>query len=81
VAQSRLTITAGARITEGDGKFFVSTDWNLQGFTSFVLYATKELTSDGNFEGGLKIGYEGNGGEWKLPRSLATSPTRRTSRA
>ena len=51
---------------DGDGKFFVSTDWNLQGFTSFVLYDTKEFTSDGNFEGGLKIGYEGNGGEWEI---------------
>lgn len=52
--------------TANDGKFFVSTDWNLQGFTSFVLYETTEFTSDGNFEGGLKIGYEGNGGEWEI---------------
>ena len=51
---------------EGDGKFFVSTDWNLQGYTSFVLYDTKEFSSDGNFEGGLKIGYEGNGGQWEI---------------
>jgi iron complex outermembrane receptor protein len=52
--------------TGNDGKFFVSTDWNLQGFTSFVLYDTTEFTSDGNFEGGLKIGYEGGNGDWEV---------------
>ncbi|UIJ47359.1 TonB-dependent receptor [Sphingomonas cannabina] len=39
------------------GRAFVATDWNLQGYTQFVLYRTKEFTSNGNFEGGLKIGY------------------------
>jgi iron complex outermembrane receptor protein len=41
----------------GDGNIFISTDWNIQGYTSFVLYKTPEFTSKGNFEGGLKIGY------------------------
>jgi iron complex outermembrane receptor protein len=41
-----------------DGKLFVATDWNVQGYTSFVLYKSKEFNSDGNFEGGLKLGYE-----------------------
>ncbi|MBO9623110.1 MAG: TonB-dependent receptor [Sphingomonas sp.] len=49
-----------------DGKWFVSTDWNLQGYTSFVLYKTKEFTSNGNFEGGLKLGYEGGDGAWEI---------------
>jgi iron complex outermembrane receptor protein len=40
------------------GKVFVATDWNVQGYTSFVLYKTKEFYSKGNFEGGLKLGYE-----------------------
>jgi iron complex outermembrane receptor protein len=44
------------------GKFFVATDWNLQGYTSFVLYKTKEFTSNGNFEGGLKLGYASDAG-------------------
>jgi iron complex outermembrane receptor protein len=48
------------------GKFFISTDWNLQGYTNFVLYKTKEFYSDGNFEGGLKIGYSGNNGAYEL---------------
>jgi iron complex outermembrane receptor protein len=39
------------------GKVYLATDWNLQGYTSFVLYKTKEFSSNGNFEGGLKLGY------------------------
>jgi Outer membrane receptor proteins, mostly Fe transport len=39
------------------GKLFIATDWNLQGYTNYVLYRTKEFNSNGNFEGGLKIGY------------------------
>jgi len=42
------------------GKLFVSTDWNVQGYTSYVLYKTKEFTSNGNFEGGAKVGYSTN---------------------
>ena len=40
-----------------NGEVFVATDWNVQGYTNFVLYKTKEFYADGNFEGGLKIGY------------------------
>ncbi|MDE1916160.1 MAG: TonB-dependent receptor [Sphingomonadales bacterium] len=39
------------------GKFYVSTDWNLQGRTYFVPYKTIEFTSNNNFEGGAKIGW------------------------
>jgi iron complex outermembrane receptor protein len=48
------------------GKVFVSTDWNIQGYTNYVLYNTKEFYSNGNFEGGLKIGYSGNDGAYEL---------------
>ena len=41
-----------------DGKLFVATDWNVQGYTNFVLYDTDEFYSKDNFEGGLKLGYE-----------------------
>jgi iron complex outermembrane receptor protein len=44
------------------GKFFVATDWNLQGYTNFVLYKTKEFYSKDNFEGGLKLGYASDAG-------------------
>jgi iron complex outermembrane receptor protein len=40
-----------------DGKLFIATDWNIQGYTNFVLYKTREFYAKGNFEGGLKIGY------------------------
>ena len=39
------------------GKAFIATDWNVQGYTQFVLYRTKEFTANGNFEGGVKLGY------------------------
>jgi iron complex outermembrane receptor protein len=48
------------------GKFFVSTDWNVQGYTSYVLYKTAEFTSDGNFEGGAKLGYSGGHGKYEV---------------
>lgn len=48
------------------GVFFVSTDWNKQGYTSFVLYDSKEFTSNGNFEGGLKLGYNGDHGAYEV---------------
>jgi iron complex outermembrane receptor protein len=44
------------------GAFFVATDWNMQGYTSFVLYDSAEFTANGNFEGGLKLGYTGDHG-------------------
>jgi iron complex outermembrane receptor protein len=47
-------------------KLFVETDWNLQGYTQFVLYKTKEFSSNGNFEGGLKIGASFANGKYSL---------------
>jgi iron complex outermembrane receptor protein len=41
-----------------DGEFFVYTDWAFQGETSLFLYESVEFTTDNNFEGGLRIGYE-----------------------
>ncbi|MBB4860514.1 iron complex outermembrane receptor protein [Novosphingobium chloroacetimidivorans] len=55
------TVNATARydIPVGDtSKLFIATDWNVQGYTNFVLYKTDEFYSKGNFEGGLKIGYD-----------------------
>ena len=50
----------------GDSGLFVATDWNIQGYTQFVLYKTKEFTSNGNFEGGVKAGYSFAGGKYEL---------------
>ena len=48
------------------GKLFVATDWNVQGYTNFVLYRTQEFYSKGNFEGGLKLGYVGGDGAYEI---------------
>ena len=53
-----LDLTARYDLPIGPGKAFISTDWNIQGYTSFVPYKTKEFASKGNFEGGLKVGYD-----------------------
>ena len=50
-------VTARYGIPVGPGELFAQTDWNLQGYTNFVLYRTKEFYSKNNFEGGVKIGY------------------------
>ena len=44
-------------IGDGDSRLFVSSDFNMQGKTSYVPYATVEYTSDGNYELGAKAGY------------------------
>ena len=41
-----------------DGEFFMFTDWAFQGETNLFLYDSIEFTTDSNFEGGLRIGYE-----------------------
>ena len=39
------------------GKVFVAGDFNIQGYTQFVLYRTREFTANGNSEAGVKLGY------------------------
>jgi iron complex outermembrane receptor protein len=63
----KYTFNATARydIPVGDtSKFFIATDWNVQGYTNLVLYKTDEFYAKGNFEGGLKIGY--NTGDYEI---------------
>jgi iron complex outermembrane receptor protein len=48
------------------GRAFIAGDFNIQGYTQFVLYKTKEFTANGNFEGGLKIGYAAPGDAYEL---------------
>ncbi len=48
------------------GRAFVAGDFNIQGYTQFVLYKTAEFTSNGNFEGGLKVGYSAPGDAYEL---------------
>jgi len=56
----KFNIDAAVRydIPLGDhGDFFVGADVNVQGYTNFVLYRTKEFYANGNLELGLKAGY------------------------
>ncbi|MDE2182044.1 MAG: TonB-dependent receptor [Alphaproteobacteria bacterium] len=39
------------------GALFAYTDWWLQGYTNFFLYKSAEFHSNGNYEGGLRVGY------------------------
>lgn len=48
------------------GKAFVATDWNVQGYTNYVLYRTAEFNSNNNLEGGMRVGYTGGNGAWEI---------------
>jgi outer membrane receptor protein involved in Fe transport len=48
------------------GEFFIFTDWTYLGETNFLLYSSEEFNADSRIEGGLKVGYAGNNGEWEL---------------
>ena len=58
-----LNFTARYEAPVGRGKAFIATDWDYQGYTSLVPYKTVEFTSNGNFEGGAKVGYAWDGYE------------------
>ncbi len=49
-----------------EGNFFVATDFNLQGYTNFVLYKTREFYANGNFELGMKAGYTTPDGRYEI---------------
>ena len=62
-----VSLAARYDIPLGDGDtFFVATDWNKQGRTSFVLYDSVEFNANGNFEGGVKLGYSGGYGAYEV---------------
>ncbi|MFN7303102.1 MAG: TonB-dependent receptor [Phenylobacterium sp.] len=48
------------------GELFAFTDWSVQGKTNLFLYESKEFVTDGNFEGGLKVGYAREDGSWEV---------------
>lgn len=57
--ESIFNFTARYAIPMGDnGEFYVFTDWAFQGETNIFLYEAVEFTTDDNFEGGLRVGYE-----------------------
>ena len=60
------TITARYGIPLGSGELFFYTDWAFQGKTQFFIYEAKEFKSDGNYEGGARIGYAADSGKWEV---------------
>ncbi|MEM8725057.1 MAG: TonB-dependent receptor, partial [Pseudomonadota bacterium] len=59
--------TARYGLPVGDsGEFFIFTDWVFLGETNFFLYESLEYNAGSRFEGGLKVGYSGNDGQWEL---------------
>ncbi|MEX0644408.1 MAG: TonB-dependent receptor, partial [Parvularculaceae bacterium] len=47
------------------GELFVNTDWALQGRTNFFLYDALEFRTNGNFEGGARVGYRCDDGRFE----------------
>jgi outer membrane receptor protein involved in Fe transport len=48
------------------GEFFVFTDWVFLGETNFLLYESAEFNAGSRIEGGLKVGYSGDNGQWEV---------------
>lgn len=48
------------------GEIFAFTDWAYQGKTNFFLYESQEFHTDGQFEGGLRVGYSHNYGAYEI---------------
>ena len=63
-----LTFSAFAEYTvpfKQHGEFFANTDWAIQGKTNFFLYESAEFQSNGNTEGGVRVGYRANSGRYE----------------
>ncbi|WP_230960891.1 TonB-dependent receptor [Erythrobacter donghaensis] len=60
-------LTARYGIPVGNsGEFYIFTDWVYLGETNFLLYESREFNAGSRFEGGLKVGYAGNNGQWEV---------------
>ena len=49
-----------------DGELFAFTDWAWQGDTNLFIYESTEFKTDGQFEGGLKLGYARTDGSLEI---------------
>ncbi|MEO1729829.1 MAG: TonB-dependent receptor [Pseudomonadota bacterium] len=47
-------------------EFFLFTDWVFLGETNFLLYESLENNADSRIEGGLRMGYRGNDGQYEI---------------
>ncbi|MGA7676395.1 MAG: TonB-dependent receptor [Rhizomicrobium sp.] len=73
-----LTLTARYGIPLGNGgEIFAYTDWWLQGYTNFFLYKSAEFHTNGNYEGGLRVGYDFPGKNYEIAvysRNITNKP-------
>lgn len=59
--------TASYTVPVGDDdEFFIFTDWVYLGDTNFLLYESLEFNAGSRIEGGLRMGYRGDGGEYEV---------------
>jgi iron complex outermembrane receptor protein len=59
-------ITARYGIPMGDGELFFFTDWAYRDEISFFLYDSVEFNGKALLEGGLRVGYNWNGGRYEV---------------
>jgi iron complex outermembrane recepter protein len=59
-------LTARYGIPTSHGEFFAYTDWNYRTEVNFFLYESTEFTGDPLLEGGLRLGYAWNDGNYEL---------------
>lgn len=52
---ANLTLRYGIPVSSGE--FYGFTDWAYQGETNLALYESEEFQTDGQFEGGMRLGY------------------------
>lgn len=58
--------TARYGIPFRNGEFFAFTDWNYRSRVNFFLYESLEFTDGGLVEGGVRLGYVGNEGQYEI---------------
>lgn len=59
-------LTARWGIPISSGEFFVLTDWAYRSEVNFFLYESIEFTGKSSLEGGLRVGYLWEGGDYEL---------------
>ncbi|MEM7689369.1 MAG: TonB-dependent receptor [Pseudomonadota bacterium] len=59
--------TASYTVPVGErDEFFIFTDWFYLGDTNFLLYESLEFNADSRIEGGLRMGYRGDDGQYEV---------------
>jgi len=61
-----LNLNARYGIPVGNGEYFVYTDWSYRSKVNFFLYESKEFTGKEMTIGGLRAGYDWDGGKYEV---------------